>query len=65
MEKQPSPGSKEAQKAGCLCPVIDNHYGKGIRWEDVKVVFYMNVDCPLHVSKKIKQGLPGNGPVSK
>lgn len=47
-----NPGSDEAQQAGCLCPVMDNHYGKG--WhggvKDVNgaTVFVVNGDCPMH-----------------
>lgn len=39
----PTPGSKEALDNGCICPVIDNHYGNrsdGRYWVDVR--------CPLH-----------------
>ena len=42
--KMPNPGSKEAIKYGCLCSVIDNHYGDGFGRDK----FYMNGDCPLH-----------------
>lgn len=41
-----NPGSHDAVKAGCTCPVIDNHYGKGRR-EDYKE-YLVNDTCPLH-----------------
>ncbi len=43
---KPNPGSKEAQEAGCLCPVIDNHYGRGV--DDKQGEFWMVETCPLH-----------------
>lgn len=30
MDANPNPGSPEAVDAGCLCSVIDNHYGQGM-----------------------------------
>jgi len=39
-----NPGSPEAIKAGCLCPVLDNYHGLGLG--DGK--FWINADCPLH-----------------
>lgn len=27
--RKPNPGSDAAVKQGCICPRIDNHYGKG------------------------------------
>lgn len=29
MSTIPNPGSEEARKQGCLCPVVDNEFGKG------------------------------------
>ena len=29
MSNKPNPGSKEAQVLGCVCPVLDNSYGRG------------------------------------
>lgn len=45
--KQPNPGSKEAQDSGCICPVIDNHYGNGVPSSDGPL-FWMTSECPLH-----------------
>jgi len=42
--KLPNPGSKEAIKRGCTCPIIDNHKGAGI----TPTTFWVSVDCPLH-----------------
>lgn len=41
------PGSEEAVKAGCTCPIIDNHYGAGFGGR-----YWMNEDCPIHGNKK-------------
>lgn len=43
-----SPGSKEAIDAGCLCPRMDNEYGKGYHGNGEKFGFVVNYDCPLH-----------------
>lgn len=45
---KPNPGSDEAIKAGCLCPVIDNHYGRGA-YGDGKAFWYTE-NCPIHTS---------------
>lgn len=49
---KPNPGSEEAIKAGCLCPVMDNNNGKGLPIPDkdgtVRTAFWMSGDCPLH-----------------
>jgi len=50
-----NPGSKEAQDAGCTCPVWDNHYGEGVDYEDKKV-FWMVEGCPLHDTKEWLHG---------
>lgn len=42
----PNPGSDEARKLGCNCPVIDNGRGKG--WMGLPGVFVQRGDCPLH-----------------
>lgn len=43
----PNPGSIEAANAGCTCPRIDNHYGRGIPTH-VGRQFIMFEGCPLH-----------------
>lgn len=50
-ESEPlAPGSSEALQAGCRCPVIDNRYGRGIRF-DGKVTYWYSEDCPIHGQK--------------
>lgn len=38
------PGSDEAIAAGCSCPVVDNHHGKGMPGG----MFWVDAGCPLH-----------------
>ena len=40
------PGSDEAIKAGCTCPVLDNAHGKG--YYGNHDVFVYTEGCPLH-----------------
>ena len=55
----PLPGSDEAVKAGCTCPVMDNRHGKGM-WQsqDGRALFVITGGCPLH-------GVPRNEEASK
>ena len=48
MTKQvkPNPGSDEAVKQGCTCPVLDNARGDQ-RLGDTRG-FWISEDCPLH-----------------
>jgi hypothetical protein len=41
------PGHPDAVKEGCLCPVMDNGYGKGVKI-DGEVLYWRNAKCPLH-----------------
>ena len=55
----PNPGSEEAIKQGCICPVIDNYYGEGYMMQDG--VFVIVQGCPLHdpdyeIAKEVKDG---------
>lgn len=43
-EDTPNPGSDEAVKRGCFCPVLDNNYGEGLG----EGKFWLIVGCPLH-----------------
>jgi hypothetical protein len=57
MTQTPNPGSAEAVKAGCLCPVMDNHFGRGYRGGSFKdehgePLFIFSGDCPLHCKGK-------------
>jgi hypothetical protein len=45
MRKQiPNPGSDEAIKQGCICPVMDNAHGRGLGND----LFWINQKCPVH-----------------
>jgi hypothetical protein len=45
----PNPGSPEALKQGCLCPVLDNHHGAGFPWgSTTEPKFWVNSECPIH-----------------
>lgn len=52
-QDKPTPGSDEAVKAGCTCPVIDNARGKGA-WgtRGENAVFWINDSCKLHGGKR-------------
>lgn len=43
----PNPGSTAALDAGCTCPVIDNHHGKGFPWGGGQK-FWISGGCPVH-----------------
>lgn len=40
------PGSDEAIKAGCKCPVLDNCHGRG--YYGRRGVYVFNANCELH-----------------
>jgi len=48
----PNPGSDDAVKQGCTCPVLDNSHGKGFPYpnNDGEMVqcFWISDTCPLH-----------------
>lgn len=44
-----NPGSPEAVKQGCKCPVDDNHQGAGVPYSDGNCWWTVR-DCPLHGS---------------
>jgi hypothetical protein len=46
-EQPPNPGSDEALKQGCRCPVLDNCHGRGY-YAGKPGEFVMIEDCPLH-----------------
>lgn len=52
IEDVPAPGSIEAGRQGCKCPIIDNHYGKGYMGgitDDTGMTLYaLHEGCPLH-----------------
>ena len=47
-----TPGSKQAIKNGCTCPVLDNGYGRGHLGDGEKYGWWTNADCPLHGQTK-------------
>lgn len=47
--KSPNPGSDDAIRMGCKCPVMDNDYGHGYCGR--KGVFVMTENCPVHGKK--------------
>lgn len=50
--KDPNPGSPEAVKLGCKCPVLDNANGRGVPLRNGKggtiTSFWINGECQLH-----------------
>ena len=53
MSNKPNPGSKEARKQGCLCPVVDNEFGKGYLGNGERFGFVSNEHCPLHGANSV------------
>ena len=45
------PGSDEAIWAGCICPRMDNGYGKGHFGDGLRYGWWTNSACPLHGTK--------------
>lgn len=43
-----TPGSPEAQNAGCTCDPGVNNYGEGLPGEEGRLQFFTRDDCPLH-----------------
>lgn len=39
-------GSDAAIKQGCICPVMDNHHGKG--WQGQEGIFIQTAGCKVH-----------------
>lgn len=44
-----NPGSPEAIRSGCRCPVMDNNHGRG--WMGLSELFVYSYNCPLHKHK--------------
>lgn len=49
----PNPGSDEALKLGCKCPVLDNNHGRGHRGEPNS--FICVADCPVHTPNPVQR----------
>jgi len=45
--ERPNPGSDEAVRSGCRCPVYDNARGNGFPYGG-KICHWISADCPLH-----------------
>lgn len=45
----PKPGSEDAIKMGCTCPVMDNGRGRGYLGQEG--VFVFSSGCPVHFRK--------------
>lgn len=43
----PNPGSVEAVRLSCTCPVLDNRHGHGVP-TDNGPIFWMADSCPIH-----------------
>jgi len=54
MKDTSNPGSDEAIKQGCTCPVVDNRYGKGLKMGG-RTSFWFDDSCPLHVISKLEK----------
>ena len=50
MTTQPTPGSQDARRNGCICPIIDNNHGGGCgrTHPDGTPMFWVVEDCPIH-----------------
>jgi len=46
--KDPKPGSREAESAGCRCPVFDNAHGRGRYGDGEKYGWIVSEDCRMH-----------------
>lgn len=49
-ENTPPPGSQEAIKLGCRCPVLDNGRGKG--YLGIEGMYIYNSSCEVHKIKR-------------
>lgn len=60
MTDTPKPGSYEAIEKGCKCPIMDNHYGKGIGSNGEKYGWYQSEGCPMHWLRKTCENQTSN-----
>lgn len=53
---KPLPGSPDAVKIGCTCPVLDNAHGRGIPVTtdegEIQTAFWIDGTCPVHGAKE-------------
>jgi len=53
MTNKPNPGSPEAVKQGCKCPILDNANGRGAYGSSGDdAVFWIAESCPLHANRE-------------
>lgn len=52
---KPYPGSDQALKQGCKCPVIDNGHGAGYLGDGHKFGWVVSGDCPMHGDEQKKE----------
>lgn len=46
---KPNPGSDEAMRLGCTCPVLDNYHGRGLPYPGMEgAAFWIAGGCPIH-----------------
>jgi hypothetical protein len=48
--KPPPPGNDVARRCGCICAVIDNHYGRGRYGNWRNYGWFRRTDCPVHAA---------------
>lgn len=56
-----NPGSEQARKQGCCCPVLDNYSGRGRRGDGEQHGWYIHANCPLHGSMSPANAQPPAG----
>ena len=52
MEGLANPGSEDAIKLGCKCPVLDNWNGKGRGGNGKEHGWLISGNCPIHAKPK-------------
>lgn len=52
------PGSYAARRAGCTCPVIDNHYGAGRYGNGARFGWFVSGDCAVHGKSSARKAPP-------
>jgi len=58
--EKPLPGTKEAEALGCICPIHDNHSGRGWGGDGKKYGWVFTENCPLHTEKDEDDGAEGS-----
>jgi hypothetical protein len=66
MENKAKPGSNDAVRQGCLCPIYDNAHGRG--YLGTGEMFVISHMCPIHADpadvEKLDTGQPAENPPS-